>query len=72
MKAFQTKAELIEGYAEMLNVRDGVVMEIGRMIARDKTTYAPHINNLGWFIRGFGFSVDRKPVNRIFRLEAMA
>lgn len=82
MNAYQTKAELIEAYAEML-VIDRVAhgqtfaqaeadMDLFRMIATSKTSYAPHISNLGWFIRGFGYSLDRNPGDRVLRLELMA
>jgi hypothetical protein len=70
MIEFNTKAEMVEAYAREMAHKNLEVyghgpeafaghLAICRMVAAEKAKYSPHICNLGWFIRGFGFSTER-------------
>jgi len=58
MKAFETKNQLIEAYTNEYHKE-----EIGfDYIAKSNCKYTPHIYNGGWFIKDYGYSIERLPL----------
>ena len=70
-KEFLNKKELIEAYAEELRFdsvefygrnSDNKDLSVFVLSAARAAKYVPHLYNGGWFIAGFGYSIERKHV----------
>lgn len=82
MTAYKTKADLTEAYAREMAHKNLEIyghgpekfdghLDICRSVAIHHAKYMPYFCNLGWYIRGFGYSTERSPMKPVLNLAAM-
>jgi hypothetical protein len=60
LRRFDTREELLEGYAIYLHLNDSSSeLEFARIAAKSSWTYQPHLYCGGYVIPGFGYSTER-------------